>query len=201
MDGNRANLIVVYKDKDELALNLLRKLIEGKDDIEGEGIVGTEDDSIALIAWNEKIWLDNKKAGNICSKILFIGNVKGVENLIPIIDIKYNKYGIVYGWSGSQAVITVDSKSLKKKEEYDIFINDLRNKTNISIAASDKKVSKNKKTILKLGGTLTLPFIWPVLAGRHIKGVFDDKALVRKQQFLLGISELYLNHLDAFMKG
>ena len=57
MDGNRANLIVVYKDKDELALNLLRKLIEGKDDIEGEGIVGTEDDSIALIAWNEKIWL------------------------------------------------------------------------------------------------------------------------------------------------
>ena len=92
MDGNRANLIVVYKDKDELALNLLRKLIEGKDDIEGEGIVGTEDDSIALIAWNEKIWLDNKKAGNICSKILFIGNVKGVENLIPIIDIKYNKY-------------------------------------------------------------------------------------------------------------
>ena len=98
-------------------------------------------------------------------------------------------------------MITVDSKSLKKKEEYDIFINDLRNKTNISIAASDKKVSKNKKTILKLGGTLTLPFIWPVLAGRHIKGVFDDKALVRKQQFLLGISELYLNHLDAFMKG
>ena len=71
----KQTLIVVYKEKDEVAVNLLRKLLEKKDDVEGE-IVGVEDRSVELVAWTEKVWLDNKAKGTTKSKILFLGDVK-----------------------------------------------------------------------------------------------------------------------------
>lgn len=56
------------------------------------------------------------------------------------------------------------------------------------------------KTIFKSVGVLFLPYVWPVLAGSLIKDVFDDKNLVRDQQYFLGIFEMYRNHLEEFMK-
>ena len=193
-------LIVVYKDKDEMALNLLRMLVERKDDISESGkIVGTEDGTVSILSWNEKTWLDNKKAGNINSKILFIGDIKGVENLIPIINVKYNKFGITYGWAGSQFILIVDDKTLKQKDDYDVFIKELKAKTDISIASKEKKIGINKKTLLKLGGA-QIPLVWPIFSGSIIKDFYDDKVLIRKQQFLLGVTELYMKDLDQFMK-
>ena len=65
------NLIIVYKD--ELHLNQLKKLIETDDD--SEELVGTTDDSIKIISWDEKTWTHNKKAGNINDKVLFLGSI------------------------------------------------------------------------------------------------------------------------------
>lgn len=65
-------LIVVYKD--ELILNQLKKLVETNDDDKETGmIVGTEDGSITIVAWDEKMWLSQKKAGTVEDKVLFIG--------------------------------------------------------------------------------------------------------------------------------
>lgn len=58
MFGKTQKLIVVYKD--ELALNQLRKLVETNDD-EDDKIIGTEDETIKIISWNEKMWLSQKK--------------------------------------------------------------------------------------------------------------------------------------------
>lgn len=85
-------LIVVYKD--ELMLNQLKKLIETKDDSETDGVVGVTDESVRIVAWTEKVWRDQKKAGNINNKVLFLGDIKDTDKLIPIIDIKYDQYGI-----------------------------------------------------------------------------------------------------------
>ena len=81
----KQTLIVVYKEKDEVAVNLLRKLLEKKDDVEGE-VVGVEDSSVELVTWTEKVWLDNKAKGTTKSKILFLGDVKGADKLVPVID-------------------------------------------------------------------------------------------------------------------
>lgn len=113
------NLIVVYKEKDEVSLNQLKKMVDSKDDdTENETIVGTEDGTVKIVAWNEKTWLDNKKAGNtgtLDDKILFLGDIKGVDKLIPTLDIKFNQYGVSYGFSGKQAAIRIDAKPLKKE--------------------------------------------------------------------------------------
>ena len=76
-------LITVYKD--EVVLNLLRKLVETKDDeTEAGKVVGTKDGSVKIVAREPKLWATNKKAGNtgdIEDKILFIGGSKLDRNI------------------------------------------------------------------------------------------------------------------------
>lgn len=85
MFGMSKTLIVVYKD--EMVVNQLKKMVETHDDKE-EGIIGTRDDSVNVVAWTEKVWLNNKKAGNITDKVLFLGDISGTDKLIPVLDIK-----------------------------------------------------------------------------------------------------------------
>lgn len=105
-------LIVVYKE--ELYSNFLKKLVETNDDNGDDAVVGTRDGSVHIVAWTEKVWRDQKKAGNINNKVLFLGDVKGTDKLLPIIDVKYNEFGILFGWAGNQAVLHVNSKELLK---------------------------------------------------------------------------------------
>lgn len=115
-------LIIVYKD--EMLANQMKKLIETKDDSEGT-VTGTRDKSINVVTWTEKVWLANKKAGNITSKVLFLGGIKGVDTLIPVIDVKFEKHGVRFGWAGNQAVLYVKPSEIKSIESYAAFHADL----------------------------------------------------------------------------
>lgn len=122
MFETKKTLIVVYKD--ELLMNQLKKMVETRDDSE-EDIIGTRDDSINIVSWTEKVWLGNKKAGNIQGRILFLGDIKGTDKLIPVIDVKFDDCGVKYGWAGNQAVLYADPKSLTDRKAYDDFLNKL----------------------------------------------------------------------------
>ena len=115
----KKTLIVVYKD--ELLMNQLKKMVETHDDNE-QGVIGTRDDSINIVSWTEKVWLVNKKAGNIQGKILFLGEIKGTDKLIPVIDVKFDECGVKFGWAGNQAVVYADPKVLTTREDYDAFL-------------------------------------------------------------------------------
>ena len=115
-------LIIVYKD--EMLANQMKKMIETKDDVE-ETIIGTADNSINVVVWTEKVWLANKKAGNITSKVIFIGDIKGIDALIPVIDVKFDRHGIRYGWAGNQAVIFVSPNEIKSIESFRAVHDDL----------------------------------------------------------------------------
>lgn len=122
MFETRKTLIVVYKD--ELLINQLKKMVETHDD-NGQSIVGTRDDSINIVSWAEKVWLGNKKAGNIQGKILFLGDIKGTDKLIPVIDVKFDECGVKFGWAGNQAIVYADPKVLTTRESYDGFLDKL----------------------------------------------------------------------------
>ena len=113
-------LIVIYKD--EMLVNQLKKLVETNDDTPEGKTVGTRDDSIKIVSWTEKVWLNNKKAGNIDSKVLFLGDIKGVDKLIPVLDLKFDDYGVKYGWAGDQAALFADMKALKDHDTYLAFL-------------------------------------------------------------------------------
>ena len=125
--------------------NQMKKLIETKDDTDG-GLTGTRDSSINVVTWTEKIWLANKKAGNITSKVLFLGGIKGVDSLIPVVDVKFEKHGVRYGWAGNQAVIYADPGEIKTIDSYYAFYNELKS---MPVPQAIKDASKPKTAPVK----------------------------------------------------
>ena len=215
----RKVLIVVYKD--EMLLNQFKKLVETNDDqkITGEGgdpkVIGTVDDSINIVSWKEEVWLDNKKSGNIKGKVLFLGSIQGTNMLIPVLDVKYNKFGVLYGWAGDQAVIHADVNALNQREEYQKFLAELDKmpvpkmlktltpeiKPEEVAPVEGKQAPKNIfesafsaiasgiNAIGKAGGDLI----------QWVGDVFRDKALVERQMLFYGVIRMYEDHLQAFM--
>lgn len=200
-------LLVVYKEKDEISLNQLKKLVDSKDDTESEKIVGTEDGTVKIVSWSEKTWLDNKKAGNtgdLDDKILFLGNIKGVDKLRPTLDIKFDKYGVSYGFSGRQAAIMVEGKTLLSKKIYDEFIEDLKKVCDAS-SVNEKKhfdFSDAKKNVMKGAALAAVAVLFGAVGSiaALTTYAFGDAKTVRNQQLLYGVAQLYLNDLDTFMK-
>lgn len=188
-------LLVVYKDKDEMILNQLKALVDTKDDNTDGTVVGTEDGTVKIVAWNEKTWLHNKKAGNtgdLADKILFIGDIKGTEKLEPILNIKFDEHGVRYGSAGNQALLLVDIKKLMNPQNYNAFLDDLKNITNLAIA---EKVNVLKALSIAKNA---IPWVGSIL---FAKDVVDNIQSVREQMLFYGITKLYLNDLDSFMKA
>lgn len=213
MFETKKTLIVVYKD--ELLMNQLKKMIETHDDAE-DAIVGTKDDSINVVSWTEKVWLGNKKAGNIQGKILFLGDIKGTDKLIPVIDVKFDACGVKYGWAGNQAVLYVEPDALTSREGYDEFLKKL---AELPVPGFLKTM---KEDIVTTGGKATedaveeeskdkakAPAFFNA-AKKAIENVrkqvavkseeiFRNKSLMRRQMFFYGAVHLYNNGLESFM--
>lgn len=232
-------LIVVYKD--ELMVNQLKKLVETNDDLDEGSIVGVRDGSVRIVSWTEKVWNDQKKAGNINNKVLFIGNFKDTKALIPIMEIKYDKYGIKYGWAGNQGLLVADPTVLSDSKTYNDFIECLKQYNlpdsirpidssdekqdvhsdehnapdNSDSGKGEEKVEANPKK--KKGFTnaigKTIGFVGKAAntissgvstAFSKIDSAVDDlpadRRLLAKQQYYLGIMNLYENHLEEFVQ-
>ena len=215
----RKLLIVVYKD--EMLLNQFKKMIETNDDqkITGEGkepkVIGTVDDSINIISWTEEVWLSNKKSGNIKGKVLFLGNIQGTNMLIPVLDVKYNKFGISYGWAGDQAVIHADVNALNQKEEYQKFLAELEEmpvpkvlktlppeNTPQEIASPEntqtpKNIFESVFSAIAFGANAVSKASSDLI--QWVGDVFRDKALIERQMLFYGVIKMYEDHLQAFM--
>ena len=204
MFGETQQLIVVYKD--ELPLNLIKKMVETNDDEDGK-IIGTEDGTIKIISWDEKMWLEQRKKGNIANKALFIDKVRGTENLKPLIDVKFSKWGIEYGWAGNQALLTVDTNKLMIKEDYNEFLEDFKKLCNMT--GTGGVDSKTTKTLIGTGAALGIAgallgpvgIIGSIVASGLFGGVYGSKADMKKQMLLYGVTQLYYKDLDDFMKS
>lgn len=221
-------LIIVYKD--EMLANQMKKLIETKDNLENEG---TEADynRINVVAWTEDVWLANKKAGNITSKVLFLGDIKGVDKLIPVIDVKFDQYGIRYGWAGNQAVIYATPAEIKSIENYRLFHEALETlpvpqviKDSIKPRSGfkqEKEISEEVSTIKsfseeenkglfvkgkniakKVGHTIGEAV---VVAGEWAlsfsEETFRNKNEMERQMLFFGVVKLYYSGLETFMKS
>lgn len=210
-------LIIVYKD--EMLVNQLKKMVETKDDSGDEQVVGTRDTSINIVTWTEKVWLGNKKAGNIKDKVLFLGDIKGTNELIPVVDVKFDDCGVKYGWAGNQAVLFVDPKVISAKEDYLAFMKKLvelpipemiKKPKNAKIEENDvaevEEYTEKRKTpvfLIKakegiLKGANAVGKVGTVVADKT-GDLFRDKNTVKRQMLFYGVVNLYRNGLEEFM--
>ena len=194
-------LIVVCKD--EMLTNQLRKMVETKDDEGEDSIVGTRDGSVKIVAWTEKIWLEQKKAGNIEAKVLLIGDIKGVDKLIPVLDIKFDDCGVKYGWAGNQAVIAIDTKALKKEADYNAFLEKLQAMP-VPEIIKNKQNGDNKDMAAKVvaaGGIGLIFGLFASIGAGVVMSVFSNKTAVKQQMLFYGVLNIYNNHLEEFMQA
>jgi hypothetical protein len=184
-------LIVVYKD--EMLVNQIKKMVETKDDKGEDVIVGTTDGSVRIVSWTESVWLD--------SKVLFIGDIKGTDKLVPIIDVKFNEYGVKYGWAGNQAVVSIDTKAIKKKEDYDAFLEKLRALQVPEAVKGSKTTQDIPVKSVTLGAAAFFGWLAFLGAGAAMlaKDFFTDKAMTKRQMLFYGLVNLYNKHLEVFM--
>ena len=196
-------LIVVYKD--ELLLNQLKKLIETKDDVEKESVVGTRDGTINIVSWSEKVWLDNKKAGVINTKVLFLGDIKDTDKLLPVIDVKFDEYGVKYGWAGKQALIFVDPSALQNESDYDAFLDKFRGLP-VPKSFRGKEKSSTPPLYVKQYRTSARDALVELVASvgyyaaMAARNFFKDKAMIKRQMFIYGIISMYNKDLETFMR-
>lgn len=216
-------LIVVYKD--EMLANQMKKLIETKDDTE-DGLTGTRDSSINVVTWTEKIWLANKKAGNITSKVLFLGGIKGVDSLIPVVDVKFEKHGVRYGWAGNQAVIYADPGEIKTIDSYYAFYNELKSmpvpqaikdaskpktaptkeqpQEEVKQESEEKKgfFAKGKDLLKKVEDTIVDGMVdMAEKASIFTEENFRNKKAVERQMLFYGVINMYNEGLETFMNA
>ncbi len=217
-------LIVVYKD--EMLANQIKKLIETRDDASG-AVTGTRDDSINVVTWTEKVWLANKKAGNITSKVLFLGDIKGVDALIPVLDVKFEMHGVRYGWAGNQAAIYVNPNEIKSVESYYAFHTELEalpapqaikdaikpkmlptqneeteEEGNQTTEEAKGFIAKGKGLFKKVGNS-----IGGVVTDLSTKALvfseenFKNKKVMERQMLFYGVIHLYNEGLETFINA
>lgn len=94
-DNIEKKLIIVHQKKESQFANMMAQLIQAR----------PEFPQYEIVVWEMKNWKDNKPAITLSQKVIFIGDAGDDYN--TGIKWRYNKFAMVYGWSGSHCVIDV----------------------------------------------------------------------------------------------
>ncbi len=186
-DGKR-NLAFVTKD--ELLFQQLKKLVETDDD-EAEVVIGTKDGTVRLVRWEEQKWLYRSRTDTVDTKVLVIGDCKGADSGVKLMNAIYDQYGIRYGWIGNCAYVHADLRKIRAKGVYDAFLKELREMPAPEIIKEDKKLRLNWKTGLKTA------LATPLMA----KDLYDDTVAVKRQMYFFGVIHFYYHGLEEFLES
>ena len=155
-----------------------------------------------------------------------MGDIKGTDKLIPVIDVKFDDCGVKYGWAGNQAVLYADTKALTKHNEYDAFLKKLSElpvpsflktaKDYITATGTDAELEtveqatlddedKPKKFNLLKAAKDAIDSGFDVVGkvGNQVAAAseeaFRNKTLMKRQMLFYGVVRLYNDGLKSFM--
>ena len=219
---NITKLIIVCDESTVGYANYLRQLVSANDD-EEDVIIGTKDGAIKVSVWLEKHYLDNMSTISSNEHVLFIGENQASKNEISSMNIKFDKYGMKYGWLGKRGMMLI-SKTIDNPEDYNEFIELCRNyKTEFELIEFKKSLPEQAIDVavsamgdipdimLNVGNTL-LSFLGPVpaIAADAVNAVAeatkwitttDDQRKINDQQFRALTLILYMDGLSEFLEG
>lgn len=181
---------LAFVTKDELLYQQLKKLVETDDD-EETVIIGTKDGTVRLLRWEEQKWVYRTKTDTVDTKVVVIGDCKGADNGIKLMDVKYDQYGVRYGWTGNTAFVHADLRKIRAKGAYDAFLSELNEMPAPAVIKEDKKLRLNWKTGLKTA------LATPLMA----KDLYDDTIAVKRQMYFFGIIHFYYHGLEEFLES
>lgn len=206
----------------DMLITYVRQLISANDD-EEDVIIGTKDGAIKVSVWLEKHYLDNMSTISSNEHVLFIGENQASKNEISSMNVKFDKYGMKYGWLGKRGMMLI-SKTIDNPEDYNEFIELCRNyKTEFELIEFKKSLPEQAidaavsamgdipDIMLNVGNTL-LSFLGPVpaIAADAVNAVAEatkwittteDQRKITDQQFRALTLILYMDGLSEFLEG
>ena len=218
MFGQNVNkLIIVCDESTQEYANYLRQLVSSKDDEENE-IVGTKDGSVDAVVWFERDYVANMATISSSEHVLFIGENKVSKTEISSMNVKFDKYGLKYGWLGKRGMMLV-SEMIDTEEKYKdflefcsgyekefeevVFKKDLSEKP---IKAVSKVVKNNPKALIAAGALLgfvtpTLTLVTGAVVGVSKLFSGPNKKELKDQQYKALTAILYMDGLTEFLEG
>lgn len=179
---------LAFVTKDDLLFSELRKLVDTDDDEDGR-IVGTRDGTVRIVRWDEKKWRFRRNANVTNDKVIVTGDIPGAKNDLKLMEPRFEKYGVKYGWIGGCAYIDADLRKIRGKYVYDAFLAEFNSLPLPAELKKDKKMRLDVKTGLKAA------LATPLLA----KDIYDDTYAVRRQMIFYGLIRFYYDHLEEFL--
>ncbi|MCR5610424.1 MAG: hypothetical protein K6F68_01125 [Clostridiales bacterium] len=179
---------LAFVTKDDLLFSEMRKLVETNDD-EEDRIVGTRDGTVRLVRWDEKKWRYRRNANATNDKVIVMGDIPGAKNDIKLMEPRFEKYGVKYGWIGGCAYVDADLRKIRGRYVYDAFL------AEFSSLPLPPELKKDKKMRLDVKTGLKAALAAPLLA----KDLYDDTYAVKRQMLFYGLIRLYYGHLEEFL--
>lgn len=203
-------LIIVCDEKTSEYANYLRQLVSMKDDTSDE-IVGVKDGTVEVAVWLEKDYVANMATISSKEHILFVGENKVSKKETPSMSVKFDKFGMKYGWLGKRAMMMV-SDSIKDKETYDQFIEfcqayeqkiEAMSLERVCIYEEKNETEKGVVALMKnkaatLAQLVVNPGVFGAVAGIN---TLKDRKKLRDQQFRALTAILYTDGLTEFLEG
>ena len=209
-------LIIVTDEKNKPYANYLMALVSAKDDKEGE-VVGVVDGSVEAVVWSEKAFADNEPTLSSNAHVLFIGDTKLSKSQRGGFSVKFDDFGLKYGWLGKRAVMYVD-RVIGNVDEYNRFFefatNYQENFTKAierktvanTVAGNEIEMDEKGYKMLQYGGkgkaiaTLAAVVAVPVIASKGVVNLKERKNVLQQQWSCLTML-FYLEGLKEFLEG
>ena len=133
-------------------------------------LIGSMREGIKATKWDEKTYEANVNNMSSDNYVIFIGDNKITKPMIKNMDVKFDKFGMAYGWLGKRAVMYVHT-NIHRKETYDKFL-----EFAVSYERQFEKVEKlSDKVSNKLG--IDIPTSMLGTGGAALAGVGSRNAL------------------------
>ena len=219
-------LIIVTDEKNKPYANYLMALISAKDDKEGE-VVGIADGSVEAVVWSENNFADNEPTLSSSAHILFLGDTKLSKAQRGGLSVKFDDFGLKYGWLGKRAVMYVDrviTNVVEYNRFYDYAIKYQENFTKVierktvqvqiqgDVVEVDEKDHKRlhgkhvpvvaalAAFAAPIAGPVAAAVAAPVVAAKGVANLKERKEVMQQQQSCLAMI-FYMEGLKEFLEG
>lgn len=119
----KQTLLIVSAKADAGLSNEILHLIR-EDEEKGDG--GFSENNLRILTMNEEQWRLHRNAVMPKVHVLFIGRPAQGLWLHEDMAVRFEKFGIRYGWSGRYTFLYVEEKALKDHQVYDRFLKELK---------------------------------------------------------------------------
>ena len=188
-------LIIVCDEKEKKYGDFLAQLVSLEDDREDKTI-GTKDGEVAVQVWSENHYNNNSATISSNQYILFMGNSKLAKEKRSYMAVKFDKFGMKYGWLGKQASLCVEETvDLENYEEFFLYASSKQERVERLIQQKDLPDIQKKED--ETGITDAIIKV-PAMGVIAIKQLVANKK-IEQQQYSCLTYVFYLEGLSEFL--